>query len=199
MKSLKLTVSIFCLLFCSLCVKAQWNNKFITTLNELHYDSVKVFYFNCVVDTATNHIRYISIRTNSRLIDEKQNWINIGNQKGKTVQKNDLKLIFNALVKNNKRYKARFNKPVLINSVNTMIINEPVGCYQPRMGFAFYSKGLVNAHLDVCLECNKAQMEIFGSETVIKHEEWSILVDETLNIFKLLCNKYEMLCCGKAL
>ena len=76
-------------------------------------------------------------------------------------------------------------------------VSEPVACYIPRMGIAFYAKGLVAAHVDVSLICDRVVLEVFPNRNIkgVSYS-WEMLGNKTKEFFSGLCYKYQLSGCS---
>jgi len=156
---------------------SQKSKRLIKNLNELQYDSVKVFHFNCRSDVDLVKFGLLNDET---VIDENQTWAYTVSSTGEVISKNDIKNICKALLNNDRQ---------LGN-------DDPNGCYQPRMGIVFYNKDLANATIDVCLECDSMKLRIFDSGKIKYYEMWGVLSAQSEKYFTSLCLKYKLPCCS---
>jgi hypothetical protein len=147
-----------------------------SNLNQLKYDSVKVFSFNC---SSKVNIEQYGLIADTSLITSSQQWAYTIEGKGNIVNNNDIKYLFKVLIAN------EFMKKD----------GDPAGCYKPRLGFAFFKKGIVVAHIDVCLECFKSEMEIFKPNKPAFRYFFKTLRYITETKLSALCSKYNMECC----
>lgn len=167
--------SLICLIFMFCTNYCKGQNKASRKLERLKYDSVKVFYFNY-----KSKVDFFALgRLNDdRLIDKDQKWALSLYDLGKNLSNEDIKHLYSS-IKN-------------INNDHSDF--DPVGCYEPRMGIAFYYKGKVNAHIDVCFECRNMRIEIFSYYKEFSKFS-SLIGDNTYKYLEALCIKYSLPSC----
>jgi hypothetical protein len=167
-------IFLFAFSYCS--AYSQKTSQLLVKLNKLQYDSVKILSFNC---SSSVQLEKYGLIADTSLITSDQKWAYTISQYNRIVNKTDVKKLFKIL----------FDNEIIEKD------GDPQGCYRPRLGFAFFNKGIVVAHIDVCLECDKAIMEIFEKDKKEFRYFFKTLRYRTKLQFDKLSSKYDFPLC----
>jgi len=169
--------------------------------DKLQADSVKIYSFSC--GTPITPPTGIMLTTKHEdemlpalLIDSTQHWAYTIADTGKMIKSDDLTSLLK-LLKYSYLDTIPQPKPRRIHGdlVQEVILNEPTGCYEPRMGIMFFKDGMVQAHIDVCLQCGKLEFETFANGHVAYKFHMGILHPKIEPFLNALCVNYQLLCC----
>jgi len=182
MKYQKLKIPLSVILFHLLTSHSycQVNKNLLSKLREIKCDSVKIFYFNCKTNI---DVAQFGIVNDSMLVDHNQIWAHTVSSISNSLSKTDIENIALILAK------ADYDKTG----------SDPLGCYEPRMGIAYFKTGLVVLHVDICLECNRIVLEIFDTNKKIVgySKQWAVMGYNTRGFFEKLCFNYHLPCCSQ--
>lgn len=164
------------LLFCP-STRALDISKLIFELNKLGYDSVKVYSFNC---TSSVKIEDYGLIADTSLVNQNRQWAYTVAEYGTVAASHDIKNLFGILFKNER----------------SKTTGDPVGCYLPRFGYVFFEKGIPVAHIDICLECDKAVLEIFRINANSFRYYFKTLSHAAETKLSAACKRFKLPCCG---
>jgi len=212
MKKISLSLFIVSFLLLSLTTFAQtvhhkktissYQLKLAHVIDNLKADSVKIYSFSCGVLIKPPPGIMLEVvegpqPTPERLIDSTQHFAFTLADSGKLVKPDDIKGILRTI-----KYEYLDTivqpKPIWIKGklVRHILLNEPTGCYEPRMGIMFFKDGIVHAHVDVCLTCGKLVFEQFNKGHVSYRYDCVVLGPKMEPYFSALCVNYKLLCCN---
>jgi hypothetical protein len=156
-------------------------------IDTMRYDSVKIYSF---CDKLGSHpkLKYTYIFAPNedfigpeQLVDERERWANNLADDGQAIAVADLRKVTDAL---------KF-------SYRDVVHSDPSGCYSPRIAVVFFKNGHIKSHIDICLQCRRVVFEKFGQQKIAYKEYWPVLTPTMDTVFKALCQKYQLGCCGK--
>lgn len=152
-------------------------NKPYKSFTELKFDKAILYQFNGETDF---DFMAHGMLCDTSLVDAENNWAYSLSKDNRLVATKDIDELFN----------------VVKNTGKDKITGDPQGCYIPRFGIAFFKNSRVVAHIDVCLECNKFMIEVFGVNLKQQkrriYGEPSTMGNKTRNFFELLFEKYKL-------
>ena len=159
----------------------------IKNINQLRYDSVKIFSFGCLPVLNTQPKGFLDkqriegegIRFGEPIVDSTQHWLPSLADNGHLLSAADTKSVLGT-IKN--FYHDHYN-------------SESLGCFEPHMGIVFFKDGIVNAHIDVCLTCERIYFEIVKDARVFYRFELASLGIKSDRIFRSIKSKYKLIDC----
>ncbi|RFZ95271.1 hypothetical protein D0C36_07010 [Mucilaginibacter conchicola] len=156
-------------------------------IDQLRYDSVKVFSFGCekLLNPQPKGFLYKTrqdgegIRFGEPIVDSTQHWLPTLADAGHVLSSKDTEKILTTV----KKY------------LHDQYKGNPLGCFDPHMGIVFFKNGIANAHMDVCLGCSKMYFEIFNEQKVMYRFNLELLGKNTENLFRSLKSGYQLIDC----